>query len=260
MFSRSNRFSKFHIDHSRSFMNAREKNKIIWKDTVKHSLDNPPPPSSSKYSHHLLGIDLPENPKHCTSVQVYNTDTLDLAFGAITLGYNTAILNMANNETPGGGVRNGATAQEECIFRRSNIFMTLTDNLYKLDELELIYTPKFTIFKDSEYNYYSDWSCSCISIAALRKHPGTKLYSEQEREIMKAKIELMFRIGIVKGHDCLVLGAFGCGAFYNPPFEVMKLFREVMTIYNGYFKCVLFAVKSGSGNINYKTFKLLELE
>ena len=47
-------------------------------------------------------------------------------------------------------------------------------------------------------------------------------------DITRCKIRTIFRIGLLHGHDALVLGAFGCGAFHNPPAEVARLFHEVM--------------------------------
>ena len=45
---------------------------------------------------------------------------------------------------------------------------------------------------------------------------------------MLNKIRTIFRIGIENGHDALVLGAFGCGAYKLLPIEVAPLFRRVM--------------------------------
>ena len=36
------------------------------------------------------------------------------------------------------------------------------------------------------------------------------------------------QIGYHNGHDALVLSAFGCGAFGNPPADIARLFHEVL--------------------------------
>ena len=60
-----------------------------------------------------------------TKIDVINSDCLEEGIKLLDAGYNPAILNMANRQNPGGGVRNGAGAQEETIFRRTNIFRSL---------------------------------------------------------------------------------------------------------------------------------------
>lgn len=72
-----------------------------------------------------------------------------------------AVLNFANPENPGGGVQNGAMAQEECLCRSSILYPCLIDdnvfteyyqyhkelkNTFFSDRL--IYTKDVTVFKD----------------------------------------------------------------------------------------------------------------
>ena len=47
-------------------------------------------------------------------------------------------------------------------------------------------------------------------------------------DITRNKIRTVFRLGLTYGNDALVLGAFGCGAFKNPPAEIANVFHEVM--------------------------------
>ena len=35
----------------------------------------------------------------------------------------------------------------------------------------------------------------------------------------------MFILGLLNGHDSLVLGAFGCGAYGNPPYVVASIYE-----------------------------------
>ena len=48
---------------------------------------------------------------------------------------------------------------------------------------------------------------------------------------------------IIIGHDSIVLGAFGCGAYGNPPNHIAQLFKEVITgDFKGCFSHILFAI------------------
>lgn len=241
--------------------NIRDEHKNIWRDTenIVKSGKISAPPSSSKYGKDLLNIRIADPIYDKTFVGVYNADTFDIAKGAITSGLNPLILNMANHITPGGGVRNGACAQEECLFRRSNYFATLTKELYPLKDDEIIYSPNITVFKGSEYKTCTPWKCSCMASAALRRTSAhSDKYTDTEYTSMLLKIKMMFRLAVLNGHDSLVLGAFGCGAFHNPPAEVCNIFEEVILEYDGYFKEIIFAVMSRDDNPNYDVFKSLE--
>ena len=47
-------------------------------------------------------------------------------------------------------------------------------------------------------------------------------------EAVKEKMRTIFRIALNHGHDSIVLGAWGCGAFKNPPQHIAKLFHQIM--------------------------------
>ena len=61
---------------------------------------------------------------------------------------------------------------------------------------------------------------------------------------IKNKMRTVFRIGLHKEHDALVLGAWGCGAFRNPPAQVAHLFHEVMeeAEFKNKFQKIVFAI------------------
>jgi len=58
--------------------------------------------------------------------------------------------------------------------------------------------------------------------------------------------------------DNLILGAFGCGAFNNPPKLVAEIFRKLLIDerYAMYFEKVVFAIKK-TGDVcpNYDAFR-----
>ena len=60
-----------------------------------------------------------------TIVKIENIDCLLAAEKLLNDGYHPAVLNMASRQNPGGGVQTGAGAQEENLFRRTNLFQSL---------------------------------------------------------------------------------------------------------------------------------------
>ena len=89
----------------------------VFEDTKQYTLDNNLTKSKTT-KHTFLEIE-PVNVLTKSNISVINSDTVSAALDFSLLG-KTALLNMASYKRPGGGVRNGARAQEECLFRCSN--------------------------------------------------------------------------------------------------------------------------------------------
>ena len=184
-----------------------------------------------------------------TVVEVVNMDCIYAAMQLLEQGFNPAVLNMASRRNPGGGVATGAGAQEETLFRRTNLFRSLYQFApyagqygihasrfqYPLDRnFGGVYTPDAICFRETEQNGYAlmdaPVAISFIAVAGLNRPDLTPegMITDEHAEAVKNKIRTIFRIGLRHGHDSLVLGALGCGAFRNPPRHVAKLFHEVM--------------------------------
>lgn len=195
---------------------------------------------------------------HCVPlIIVEDEDTFNMAV-RYTSSHRVLVLNMASDFKPGGSVRTGGTAQEEELFRRSNACMSHSELDYPLAVNEVIYSPDLVIFKDQTYAYIEPEYFGMISCPALRKPKLVNgAYTPEQREIMKQKIELIFKVGVQNKYDCLVLGALGCGVFQNPPEEVASMFKQMIVKYTGYFQIIAFAILDvgASGKSNLDTFK-----
>lgn len=205
------------------------------------------------------GLDKP------TIVEVQNIDCLYAGVQLKEQGYNPAVLNMASRRNPGGGVTTGAGAQEETLFRRTNLFRSLyqfapfaeqygitpSHYQYPLDRnFGGVYTPDAIYFRESEQKGYAllekPVSLSFITVAGMNRPDLTigGMIANHHVEPIKNKIRTIFRMGLVHGHDSLVLGALGCGAFRNPPRHVARLFHEVMDEpeFRNKYHCIIFAI------------------
>ena len=131
-----------------------------------------------------------------------------------------------------------------------------------------IYSPGITFFRATQDEGYAlldnTFQAAVISVASLNynpKHGHNQLDNgnipEADKPILKEKIRTILRIGALKGHDSLVLGALGCGAFCTPPAQMARLFREVMaeTQFLGRFRKIVFAIIDGASSNNYMPFK-----
>lgn len=75
---------------------------------------------------------------------------------------------------------------------------------------------------------------------------------------MVAKMRVILRSAIRNRHRNLVLGAFGCGAFANPPEEVAGMWASVLQeseFQAGWFENIVFAVLDTAGSDNFRVFE-----
>jgi len=179
-----------------------------------------------------------------------NEDCIEVARKLVQDGYSPIMLNMANRHTPGGGVINGARAQEESLFRHSNLCVSLYQyeeyhagllglplgkGRYPMDrDTGGIYSGRVTFFRTSSREgdalVETPFECAVVSVAAINRPDLTPdgLLVDWAVVATKKKIRTMLRIGLLHGHDAIVLGAWGCGAFCNPPEHMARLFHEVL--------------------------------
>jgi uncharacterized protein (TIGR02452 family) len=216
------------------------------------------------------------NVQYDTNITVEESDSIEAGKKLLDAGFNPIVLNMASTKRPGGGVLNGSSAQEESLFRRTNLFQSLyqfcdygtTYNVPKrLESYPMykntngIYTPNATVFRSDKSLGYAlldkPYLLSFVSIPAINRPTLTLdgLLKLADIKTTISKMETMFKIAIANKHDAIVLGAWGCGAFKNPPHHIAKLFNIVLhqSNFKGKFKRVVFAIienKHKSGPIN----------
>lgn len=196
------------------------------------------------------------------------------------LGQKTCVLNFASATNPGGGVVWGSTAQEECLCRCSTLYANLTQrNLWNsfygphrdqhnpLYNDDCIYTPDVVVFKSDTASpellpTEGWWRVNVITCAApnLRNdRDGTVRVSVSNAELKALHIQRMRRIlniSAAEGNDVVILGAYGCGAFKNPPEVVAEAMKQVVKEFRYCFKTIEFAVYcSPRDERNYQVFR-----
>ncbi|MCQ2192727.1 MAG: TIGR02452 family protein [Paludibacteraceae bacterium] len=218
-----------------------------------------------------------------TQVRVIVEDSLNAAHKMVGEGKEPCVLNMANRQNPGGGVRNGASAQEEDLFRRSDYFRFLyryqQDNAkdfgietdkkhsYPLDRnFGGVYSDSVTVFRSDEKNGYAllsqPYKVSMVAVAAINSPEVVDGRISPELVLPTInKIRTILRIAYLNGHQHLVLSAFGCGAFRNPPSHMAELFKQVLQEdeFNHRFVEIVFAILKRNDKTyekgNYECFK-----
>ena len=69
-----------------------------------------------------------------------------------------------------------------------------------------------------------------------------KIKDEAIFALHEHRADHLLAIAAANDADILILGAFGCGAFQNPPEIVAEVYRTILSKYEGQFQEVVFAV------------------
>ena len=194
-------------------------------------------------------------------VEVVGTTTFQCARELSLSASKIAVLNFANPHEPGGGVRRGAMAQEECLCRCSDLYNVLAQPYFLKHYYEyhyrncdnffsdrLIYSPNVTVFKSDDsipQLLENPFFVDVITCAAPYLNGRIIKTDEELLAIYKSRIRNILEVAISKDVDCLILGAFGCGAFHNNPDLMSKSFADLLIHeqYATYFEKVIFAIK-----------------
>lgn len=199
-----------------------------------------------------------------TIISVVNEDSIDAGIKLIDQGYDPIVLDMACAEGPGGGVIGGCYGQEESLFRRSDLYyhtfkftkyatvfgIQKSDDQYPLDDnYGAVYVRNANIFRHAESMGYKLMDrCRKLSFVAVPAIKNPQLInnhlSETDVEITMNKIRTIFRIALKNNHTAIVLGAFGCGIFHNPPKDIAKCFNMVINEkeFKNAFDKIVFAI------------------
>lgn len=195
------------------------------------------------------------------------------------------VMNFASASNP-GGVTRGANAQEECLCRCSTLYPCLDnkpmwEGFYQphrrlgdpLHNDDCIYTPDVVVFKSDtaspellpeEERYRVDvLTCAAPNLRERPSNPmnpgdgsgGVSISRERLRALHEKRMRCVLDLACEQGAEVLILGAFGCGAFQNPPQVVAAAMRDALRDYKQCFKTVELAVYCAPGREeNYRAF------
>lgn len=173
-----------------------------------------------------------------TGIEVANEPTLAAVQRLRGSGHHPVALDFASATHPGGGFRSGARAQEEYIARSSGLYACLRGHpMYPFHRARhdplytdyVIYSPEVPVFRgDDGVLLETPYTVGMITSPAVN---AAALPRERRAEILPARWLRILKVlaaGVHHGHDSIVLGAWGCGAFGNRSSEIAPLFRKAL--------------------------------
>lgn len=260
--------AKYYLPYDGENVDGEEKKELKYVRLDRKKLIAPALNSIKYESGHKYTMASSPSQEFITVVQVIAGDCLDAALSPLLASARGAkeplVLDMASMSLPGGGWRKASAAQEENLHRRTNLMHCLEDPYkvyperpwdYPIPQFGGLYIPGVTVFRGCEadgYPFLAEPRLVSIVASAALKMPPTEtdpntgeevLDSRLARDTMR-KIEAILSIAVEHGHTFLVLSAFGCGAYSNPPGHIARLFKEALAkpTYKKRFSHVIFAI------------------
>jgi uncharacterized protein (TIGR02452 family) len=190
---------------------------------------------------------------HDTKIDVVNETTLSASKCLIEAGCDPVLLNFASATNPGGGFLNGARAQEEYLARSSCLYHCIrSSQMYAFHRKNhdpfssdyAIYSPCVPVIRDDSGDLldppYSMSMITCAAVKARKLGPGRLTETSQA---MWRRILKVLSLGVSHGHDAIILGAWGCGAFGNKGEVIANLFHKALfENFKGAYRWVTFAI------------------
>lgn len=148
-------------------------------------------------------------------------------------------LNFASARNVGGGFLAGAQAQEEDLCRCSGLYPCLKKkplfynaNILCDDTLYtdgVIYSPKVPFIRN-EYNLLMEdpYELSIISAPAPNVNGTKNIDHEVLNSVLLRRCQTILLVAHKHKHKNIILGAWGCGAFGNNPFDVVSIFMAAL--------------------------------
>lgn len=184
------------------------------------------------------------NEKKNRIVKVLNENPLNIAQILFEKGVIPLVINSGSQNDPTKIIESGPIGAEWDLFRRSNICNAITyDTMYPLTDNRTLYYPKITVFRSETFDkIQKSFEISVLTINPISR-PGiiqtqdagkiVETYeSQREATKMQNKINRMFEIALLRGHNCIIVNDFGCQSeLENPIQEVIKMFNDAIEKY-----------------------------
>ena len=202
-----------------------------------------------------------------SNARITLTRSSALAVAQKSIQKRTAILDFASATMPGGGVLIGSRGQEEDMCRYTTLYFNLNsdflrENYYEknrrdaclirrstciyIPEVQIIKNPEspMTRFSEEQYLPIDVIVCAAPNLRKVSEMPSKDELLTYHEERAKNIFQCAERHHISN----LILGAFGCGAFRNPPEIVAEAYRNVLSVYGKSFDSIMFAFNCSSEN------------
>eukprot|EP01091_Cochliopodium_minus_P015806 TRINITY_DN5718_c1_g2_i3.p1 TRINITY_DN5718_c1_g2~~TRINITY_DN5718_c1_g2_i3.p1 ORF type:complete len:551 (+),score=192.53 TRINITY_DN5718_c1_g2_i3:771-2423(+) len=196
-----------------------------------------------------------------TTAHFIKSDILDVGlFIKREIKKNPLVLVSGDPRIPGGKDHRCLFGEEISIWRRTAIREYLEEDkrkkffgegdkddfVYDIAQNGAVYCPDVPVFRSNPKKGYSFIEPETLSFVIIPPILNPVLVNhrlkEEDAEILRKKITLIFLTALANNHDAVVVTAFGCGYAQNPPQHVAEIFTEVINRFRNFFANIAFAI------------------
>ena len=215
-----------------------------WSNDVNNAVEH-----TTKYRHiNPYCFDLPIKKQDNTITRIYNNDVVTCAKAAVThatKGSKVMVLNFASFVNPGGGFLKGSIAQEEALCHATGLYPCLSAQKEWYDEnrkMKTGYVYRNDYIYSENVPFIVNGKCYLVDVLTMAAPNKNKSSNAPVEEIFEERMECAMLVGIERGVDIALLGAWGCGVFGNDPEFVAKTWKKLTVEYNGFYKEIVHPV------------------
>lgn len=190
-----------------------------------------------------------------------NTDTVGALMELTESEERIVLLNFASYKNPGGQFLRGSTAQEEMLCHESFLYNVLCEcgAYYEWNQKHLnyglythraLYTPDICFKRGGCTKHVAVITCASPNMHAVQYHPEKIKFN---KITLEERAQLVCEVATNRGHDIIILGAWGCGVFRQSPNDVIEAWNKALN--NVKFNKVVMAVPGGPNDLNRVAFE-----
>lgn len=168
-------------------------------------------------------------------------------------GKRVIALNFANALFPGGAYTLGGNAQEESLCRASLLYYSIREEsgFYRAnrEKRSALYTDGMLLSENVPVIRTDDgrlldepMTADFVTCPAVNRRELLPWQTSRADEVMERRIEKIVSFMQSLGHEVIVLGAFGCGAFRNKREKVLPCFERAINRYTDGSAEIIFAM------------------
>ena len=180
-----------------------------------------------------------------TAIIFERLTTDECAIKYLENGYgNIVIMNFASRHKPGGGYLKNGKGQEEHLCKVApSLWNSLSTHIkYPFEPDSILLTQNVRIMRDQDYELLDENKNYIVNVvSASAQNLKFETYDANLIRRILENVYLTVR-EFFPTTETLILGAWGCGAYQNDPYQIANVMDWINNKYGGLYKHIIYAI------------------